>query len=659
LYSHLGFAVTAQDIQSLIAEIDSVLVGENAGTSRSQFASRTAHHNILEKVRSYLVSLREQGKAPPPSGLRSPVSPRNPEEVNSDRLAEAIASAVVEKLDFQRAVWMQPWQMELETARQERSNLLREIQQLEGQRQQLLGDFLQVLLGRVSENLKQEISQTLEKIETQFIYSRDGNEAQTALPHSPTQRLEQLQQLQVQSDRLLMSLDRTFLHVFETLEKDLQGYEESLSAAIARMYELGRQGESILTDRLRESPPQEENPSQPVSREELTPSEEIPLQPLELGTSELPFSLQTASLSPPLYPFPGIELPPAEPEAIRVERDRDPEHQVDIDAMDDSEIDALLRIEGDEDPAREREDESTESSQAQPLYSTLQTTTVPETEVDGSSQKVESQLFGSLDDPARSSATAEPDALKNLKDQQPMSLETGLFGAATTGEVTSPRPTATPPIPTVVEEPQPQPMSEVDETIPNLADTITSLTELLNQTYTSNEPEVETFSAVPPGESLWAADETSVKPEPLSEQALDNPQLGERLAEDLQRFGGESEGDEPTAENEITPPTADSFEPSLESLDEDIEENEVTPATADSFEPPAELLGENLEAVDLEDLWSEHQEENPVSEAEEEENLALPGEIETDPWSEPASRGLLELRAEEGQDGDEHCPPQD
>ncbi|MDY6782692.1 MAG: hypothetical protein SW833_09135 [Cyanobacteriota bacterium] len=645
--------MTVQDIQSLIAEIDSVLVGEEADPSRSQFASQTARHEILEKVRSYLVSVGEREE----DSQTSRFSSGEGEDPQSDRLAEVIASAVVEKLDFQRAVWMQPWQMELEGARQHRSSLLREIQQLEGQRQQLVGDFLQVLLGRVSESLKQEISQTLEKIETQFVYSRDEREGQSALPNSPTQRLEQLQQLQVQSDRLLMSLDQTFRHVFETLEQDLQGYEESLSAAIARMYELGRQGEPIA-EGLRPVPQEAQTPQS--ARQEVSNSPNAAsLNPLELGTREQTPSEPSQLPSPPLYPFPGIELPSREP-------DRSAEDRVDIDAMDDSEIDALLQIEGDE----ERDRESTPAIASQPIDSTLPPPPVPQVESDRPSQSLETQLFGNLDDPAVASDTEEETRVQGMGEgQQPASIEAGLFGAANTAEATpSPTTTAATP-PTAVEVPQAKPMSAVDEPIPNLADTITSLTELLEQAYTRSEPEAETFSAVPPGESLLAVEEASLPQEPIAEQALEDAQLGERLAEDLQRFGNGNEESERTEEDKLVPTTgnspdedpttAESFELPPEPPDEKLEEGEFVQTTGESFEPPAELLGEDLEAVDLEDLWSEHQEETSGSESEEEENLALPVEIETDPWSEPSTRSIAELGTEGVKGEGEQIPPQD
>ncbi|MDY7012713.1 MAG: hypothetical protein SVX43_03775, partial [Cyanobacteriota bacterium] len=401
-----------------------------------------------------------------------------------------------------------------------------------------------------------------------------------------------------------------------------QGYEQSLSAAISRMYALGQKGESILELKLGDSVPFAEPALQPLSPLPPTPSEQ-PLQPLELvelETSE-PFSRSTTEQqptetpSPPLYPFPGIEIPLTESEPLASdgkESDRDLARPVDIDAMDDSEIDALLQLEGDEGSEAPTADRSNVPLGVQEKSS--ETPTVPATASEPLSPEIESQLFGDFRDPALPDEE-EPSAQRTASAaQQPLSLEAELFGSA-------PPQTAAPPsagADTVVDAAETQPMPETDETVPNLADTITSLTELLEQAYTSSEPEeVETFSAVPPGENLWAADEAEIQQEPLAEQALEDSQLSEQLAEDLQRFGGESE--------------PEAAEPS--------EESETTgAATTESFEPPAELLGEDLEAVDLEDLWSEHQHDDLASESGETENAALPAEIETDPWSEPASR---------------------
>lgn len=615
--------MTAQDIQSLIAEIDRALAGESSDSDGSTLTIETPPAQILEKVRSYLASVRDRLEVPPPF-----LAEAEPTQLWQNQIANAIASAVIEQMNCQRAEWMQPWQMELETVRQQRSALLRDIQQLEGQRQQLVGDFLQVLLNRTSEHLKQEIAQTLERIETQALYSqqlseRPGGGERSALPQTPTQRLEQLQQLQVQSDRLLMSLDSTFRHVFETLEKDLQSYEESLSAAIARMYDLGRQGESILESRVRGTTPLDDLAPQSAGAEERTPvqtePDKTPLKPLELGQTQPP-PIQLPD-SAQFFPFPGIEIPPSDSEVLpSSSREEEETARVDIEAMDDSEIDALLQIDRDDERAIAQE---TEQDRVLDRWGQLP----PAETEDGEAAELSDRLFGGLSDPALSAGETDRAVQFPVNwERQNVSLETGLFSSAPaqaavgTVQETSVQPEAS----------ASQPMPDEDETPPNLADTITSLTELLEQAFSEPESETETYSAVPPGETLMAVDEAKLQQEPIAEQALDDPQLNQRLDEDLQRFGCENSESGAPESAEVT-----------------------AEALAESDAPPAELLGENLGEIDLEDLWSESAEESKTAESGEAENLALPDEIETDPWSQPASRADPEPDSEDVENWDD------
>jgi hypothetical protein len=63
----------------------------------------------------------------------------------------------------------------------------------------------------------------------------------------PQERLEQLRQLQVQSDQLLTTLDANQRVIFEALQRNLQSYQESLSQGLEKMHSLGVQGEMLFT----------------------------------------------------------------------------------------------------------------------------------------------------------------------------------------------------------------------------------------------------------------------------------------------------------------------------------------------------------------------------------------------------------------------------
>ena len=165
----------------LIAEIERVLGQPGATSSELPAGEKEQISQLLERIRRYLVSL----------------SSSSPEQTAAD-----IAQSILTYLNPRLNDGLQSYQGELADLRQQKQQLLEEIQQLERQRQQLLTDFY------------------------------------------PSDIWEQWRQLQQQGDRLVMSFDSTLRTVFETLEKDLQGYADSLSQGLERMHSLGQQGEA-------------------------------------------------------------------------------------------------------------------------------------------------------------------------------------------------------------------------------------------------------------------------------------------------------------------------------------------------------------------------------------------------------------------------------
>lgn len=282
-------------IQALIADIDGVLrqpsprlpwMGETAKDSR----------RVLERIRTYLVDLHQKvaknellpetvTQPTPPAGQIQPV-PVQMMPVEND--AQQMLQAVVRDMIGLRANLMQPLQADMEALQRERDALIREIRHLDAQRQhqyslaqqsahqqQIISEFLQVLMGRFHESLTQQVAQTLNNLENQFLSyesatnytppSLEGRDEAGDLPYIPVwdpsaiygqvsnaplhprQRLEQLRLLQSRSDELLMTLDSTIGVVFEALLRNVHGYEESLSKGLEKMHSLGQQGETMFT----------------------------------------------------------------------------------------------------------------------------------------------------------------------------------------------------------------------------------------------------------------------------------------------------------------------------------------------------------------------------------------------------------------------------
>ena len=260
-------------LQALIADIDGILRKMN---SRLAWWSSGETRRVLERVRLYLDSQLTSDRGGPVSAL--PPYAIAPGATSEAQEAQAVLQALMQDLSGLRTNLMQPLQEEIATLRQERYSLMAEVRQLEqrqrhyqtlagqqAQQQQAIADFLQALLGPLQDRLSQQVSQAMGQIETQLLTEGTGDRLeQSPLDSqyredfnaftvensgllSPEARLEQLQRLQGESDRLLMSLDSTLRVVFEALERNVNSYNDSLVQGLDQMHRLGQQGELMFS----------------------------------------------------------------------------------------------------------------------------------------------------------------------------------------------------------------------------------------------------------------------------------------------------------------------------------------------------------------------------------------------------------------------------
>jgi hypothetical protein len=256
--------VTSQkDIQSLIADIDSILPKVDARLPWSKPGDAAKQRRVLERVRSYLVAQQQ-------NFLAASENPPPPTNSTPTAVAQQIAQAVTQEINVLHADLLQTLQTDLDALRTERESLVREIRQLEGTRQQLaslpqqkivqqqvISEFSQELIDRCTESLSQQMAQILANVETRWITtSQSITEAITPNPAhwgnldrvKPLQdRLEQLRQVQLRSDQMLTTLDANQRSIFETLQRNLESYQESLSQGLDKMHRLGIQGEMLFT----------------------------------------------------------------------------------------------------------------------------------------------------------------------------------------------------------------------------------------------------------------------------------------------------------------------------------------------------------------------------------------------------------------------------
>ncbi|HLO49159.1 MAG TPA: hypothetical protein VK211_12145 [Kamptonema sp.] len=280
-------------IQALVGDIDEILSKPSPRLPWMASVETVHQRQVLERIRSYLSQQAAQVVAS--ESLQQSDVNREAGTVGSDRTpkstvssdsgdreaAQEILQAVIGEMSYLRTNLTQPLQADIQALRQEQQALISEIKQLERQRQeqnslaqqqanqqQIISEFLQVLMGRLQENLAREVAQALGNLEAQFLHNNllevgdvasppqlvsgaTANEANSTtagqLPLlTPTQRLEQIRLLQAQSDRALMRLDSTLSVVFEALQSNLQTYQESLSQGLEKMHSLGQQGEAMF-----------------------------------------------------------------------------------------------------------------------------------------------------------------------------------------------------------------------------------------------------------------------------------------------------------------------------------------------------------------------------------------------------------------------------
>ncbi len=236
-------------IQSLIADIDSLLAKFGSRFPWSKPNDLARDREILERVRSYLLSMQSDEMAMSPSH-ESAVTP--------------IVQAVAQEMESIRQQVTEPLQTELSALRQQRESLTQEIQHLEQKKQQLqntvtakgggqeqpLPEFAQDLINQSTERLTQQLAQILLNLEAQLLNASSTSDS-PGQPASgimlPQERLEQLRQLQRESDRMLINLDTNQRTVFEALDRDLHGYQQSLSQGLDKMHRLSNQGELLFT----------------------------------------------------------------------------------------------------------------------------------------------------------------------------------------------------------------------------------------------------------------------------------------------------------------------------------------------------------------------------------------------------------------------------
>ncbi|HEY9763069.1 MAG TPA: hypothetical protein V6D07_11130 [Trichocoleus sp.] len=259
-------------LQALIAEIDAML-GKASPKLPWVVSNETAQQRrVLEKTREYLQSLQQETSVSGGRVLDSatwPLTNLGEPALGATESPEASAStvlqALLQEMQHLRSQLVQPLRSEISTLQQEREHLLREVRQLEQERQALqpspalaqastVEELFQALASRLESQLMGQIDRSVQRINAEVIDAYRLTEAAVSAPEedlelprlTPVQRLEQLKQVQRQSDELLLNLDRSMRTVFESLQQSVYSYQASLSQGLDNMQTLGQQGEMMF-----------------------------------------------------------------------------------------------------------------------------------------------------------------------------------------------------------------------------------------------------------------------------------------------------------------------------------------------------------------------------------------------------------------------------
>ncbi|MEM6251743.1 MAG: hypothetical protein AAF821_02365 [Cyanobacteria bacterium P01_D01_bin.156] len=242
-------------IQRLIAEIEAALAKPPSRLSLGFAEEVDRQRQLLGELSDYLQSLEQMFESPGGWGPLDPdtgqlVSPQVSTAQTEDAASQVLQGLVLE-MRYLRENSLRPMRQELEALRQKRESLQAEINVLEARRtepvlsEEQLNAFLETLMQRLQEQLSAQMVQNFAAMETATVEQLSAAET-SPVPMLSGQRLDQVRLLQAQSDQLLVKLDTTLTAVFDSLQKSVDSYRDSLEEGLSQMHGLGRQGEVIF-----------------------------------------------------------------------------------------------------------------------------------------------------------------------------------------------------------------------------------------------------------------------------------------------------------------------------------------------------------------------------------------------------------------------------
>ncbi|MBD0269388.1 MAG: hypothetical protein ICV77_13985, partial [Cyanobacteria bacterium Co-bin8] len=336
-----------EQLQGLIAEIE-VMLGKASPKLPWVVSNETAQQRrVLEKVYEYLQTLEHSsglttGELTADGELRVGEAAEGPESLEAS--AGTVLQALLQEMQYLRSQMVQPLRSEISDLQQERQALLEEVRQIELTRQQMqlpapafdqanLDQLFQALAERLEGQMRYQIEQSVQRLDAEVTNTQLLSEAAQPTPGlgeqlpqlSPAQRLEQMKQLQRQSDELVLNLDTTLRAVFEALQQSVYSYQDSLSQGLDKMHTLGQQGEMMFNAMIAHLA-QQMSQDGPAYLEAARDRGDQPAQ--------LPVARQTAATTPAAGETPSVDEDWDALEALNLDLDFEEDEEVTLFQLD-------------------------------------------------------------------------------------------------------------------------------------------------------------------------------------------------------------------------------------------------------------------------------------------------------------------------------------
>ncbi|MEM6433613.1 MAG: hypothetical protein AAF773_07135 [Cyanobacteria bacterium P01_D01_bin.115] len=256
-------------LQALITEIEALLTKAAPKLPWVMSGEANEQRRVMEQVLVYLQAVQATGAPSPGWGLTptagAAIASTAGESTDvAGTNSQQVLQALLQEMQYLRVQMVQPLTNEVMALQQQREALKNEVRQLEIERLQrsesananaLNPAWMDDVVGRLSAVLLEQLTPQFRALRSQIdgapaLYGAlppDADAVAAELPPlNPQQRLEQLRQIQAQTDHLLLRLDGHLRTVFESLDQSIQSYCDTLNQGLDAMHGLGQQGEFVF-----------------------------------------------------------------------------------------------------------------------------------------------------------------------------------------------------------------------------------------------------------------------------------------------------------------------------------------------------------------------------------------------------------------------------